>query len=419
LGRTLDTFGGGKETIYARSMVSPPSEVKTTLDDALTERTRRAVRAVGVLTTIAIGAVSALEIVAPMGANTMQRLSRAALMLLTLPAVFALRPGASKPWIHTFGILFPTLGIAHALFTIATSGGGASDQIAIFPVTLAAATFVYCAPPKHAAPLYACYLGAYVVMLLRFTSPESGTALANGIRWGVLGFAFSMIGIVLNHRTLSDAFTSRLALQEESRRATLATERTRISRDLHDHIGARLTGIALRAERDMERLPNEARETLEWMQDTVAVCMEELRDTIWALSSAGQDAQALSAILRRRVEDMTAAAGIALAWELDLGGALEPLSPGTSVALTAILREAVTNAVRHSAAKTLQVSLRREGSALRLEVADDGRGLPASLKEGRGLENMRARAREERGELRVEANGRGGVSVVVSLPVGA
>lgn len=399
-----------------------PSTLDTsaTLEDALAGRMRRAVRFIAVFGSLAVIFTTTVELFSPTGANALQRWSRLAMFLLMTPVALAAHPRAPRRRILAFGIFFPTMSVAHALFSIATSGGGASDQIAIFPITIAASTLVMVVSPRLALPIYVAYFTAYVAVVCFFTPANApASAITNALRWGVLGTMLSILGVWLNYRALKDTYAWRLALREESRRAALATERTRLSRELHDHIGARLIGIALRAERETERVPSEAKPVLAWMQETAALGLDELRDTIWALSHAGQDAVALAAALRRRAEDITAAAGLNLEWELDLGSQQEPVAPGTSVALSAIAREALTNSVRHSGAKTVRVNLRRDNDVLRLEVSDDGHGLPAPLVEGRGLANMRARATEQHGEIGFEKNEHGGLRVVATLPAHA
>jgi signal transduction histidine kinase len=249
-------------------------------------------------------------------------------------------------------------------------------------------------------------------------SPEATREqIVNALRWGGLATFLSIAGTWLNYRVLRDTYDWRDALQEESRRATLSLERARIARDLHDHVGARLTGIALRAEREQKRVPEDQREPLVWIQDTIRLCLEELRDTIWALSSTGRDSRELVATLRRRAEDIADAADMHLEWQMDNDAWHGRLSAGVSVALSAIVREALTNTLRHSGAKTVRIALERDDREIRLEISDDGRGLGHSPSEGRGLGNMRTRAKEQNGDVQVSANGDKGVRVIARIPI--
>ena len=125
------------------------------------------------------------------------------------------------------------------------------------------------------------------------------------------------------------------------------------------------------------------------------------------------------ATLRRRAEDIADAADMRLDWEMDPEAWHGRLSSGVSVALSAIVREALTNTLRHSGAKSVRIALLRDEREIRLEIADDGRGLGQTPSEGRGLGNMRTRAKEQNGDVQLEPNGEHGVKVVARIPIAA
>lgn len=83
-----------------------------------------------------------------------------------------------------------------------------------------------------------------------------------------------------------------------------------------------------------------------------------------------------------------------------------------------IVTEAVTNVVRHSSATTCRVAVTAEGSALHLQVEDDGSGLPAQPRDGVGLVSMRRRAAELGGTWTAGPRPGGGTRVEVALPLG-
>ncbi len=92
----------------------------------------------------------------------------------------------------------------------------------------------------------------------------------------------------------------------------------------------------------------------------------------------------------------------------------------TESAAYRIVQEAVTNAVRHSQGSTVVVSLSRSDDWLRVQVSDDGRGLPSAVvragKDGRGLVGMRERAAALGGEFSVRTGESGGAELLVTLP---
>ena len=88
--------------------------------------------------------------------------------------------------------------------------------------------------------------------------------------------------------------------------------------------------------------------------------------------------------------------------------------------LVAVVREAVTNVVKHAHARQVEVEVRLTGDHVELHVADDGAGLPEVLgAEGNGLRNLRARAERLGGEMVVEPREPAGAMLVWRVPVEA
>jgi signal transduction histidine kinase len=86
--------------------------------------------------------------------------------------------------------------------------------------------------------------------------------------------------------------------------------------------------------------------------------------------------------------------------------------------LVAVVREAVTNVVRHAGATQVQIDLAVTDDHLELRVTDDGAGLPEQLRaEGHGLRNLRARAKRLSGEMLVESGPSGGTVLVWRVPL--
>jgi signal transduction histidine kinase len=89
------------------------------------------------------------------------------------------------------------------------------------------------------------------------------------------------------------------------------------------------------------------------------------------------------------------------------------------VEVSRVIREALTNARRHSGARSVDVALLTNGDELVAEVSDDGRGLGPGAEPGMGSRSMRARARRLGGELAVESAPGGGTLVRVLVPMRA
>ncbi|MCC6807099.1 MAG: sensor histidine kinase [Deltaproteobacteria bacterium] len=402
---------------YLRYFHTKPDTTES-LEAALTQRIRRGLRLGALVGLSLVAAMFVLDFVWPSSMSMLHRVTRGLIGLMMLIAALIAPRGASYARTAFAAALLSLSVVAHALINIADSGGARSSSLPVYPIAIATMTYILPMRFRLALLIYPVCLAGYSIVILTSSASAPVEAIVNAFRWGILSTLLSMAGAWLNYRVLRDTYDWRIALREESRRAALALERTRIARDLHDHIGARLTGIALRAEREQKRVGDDQKDALVWIQDTVRLCLEELRDTIWALSSSGRDARELVATLRRRAEDIADTADMTLEWQMDNDAWHGYLSAGVSVALSAIVREALTNTLRHSGAKTVRIALERDAKEIRLEIADDGRGLGESPSEGRGLGNMRTRAKEQNGDVVLEANGERGVKVIARIPIG-
>jgi signal transduction histidine kinase len=100
-------------------------------------------------------------------------------------------------------------------------------------------------------------------------------------------------------------------------------------------------------------------------------------------------------------------------------GFREAFPSEVGVELLRVLREALTNAGRHSRAKNVEVRLRTEGETLLAEVADDGRGFdPTATQGGVGLVGMRERVEAVGGEIEVSSRPGQGTKVTARVPLG-
>jgi len=243
-------------------------------------------------------------------------------------------------------------------------------------------------------------------------------------------FVFVVIGLRLIQqfvRALNRAETMNQELEqrvaEKSRElegnwrqiATLRTaeaaqrERQRIASDLHDDLGAQLLTIAQGSTtwRDPERVSAMARDALNEMRLSVRGMVGEplpvadvfadwRAETVSRLTTAGFDAE----------------------WSADAGSANAVMPARTLVQLTRVLREAVSNAIRHSGGKRLRVSIATDGVELWLAVEDDGRGLVGDKPStGHGMDNIERRVRVLGGRHAWERAPGGGTRLVVSVPL--
>jgi len=202
--------------------------------------------------------------------------------------------------------------------------------------------------------------------------------------------------ITVVQQTLAASFDSRRALEISNAEAG---ERERIYRDLHDDVGAKLLGLAISAER--ANRPHEA--------DLARSALQDMRDVVSRSAQVATPIGDLLADLRAETEQRVNVSGLVLEWHLPECDTDITVSAEAALNLSRILREAVTNVLRHAAAGRIEVVARLTGDRFVLDVIDNGAGCPMSeVKPHRGMIGMQARAAALGGGLnwvRVEPNG--------------
>lgn len=246
-----------------------------------------------------------------------------------------------------------------------------------------------------------------------FAAASAGLALVTGqpaIYWVLGVFLMIMVGIGnISRAALQDKNRELATAQGEVRQFAAAAERERIGRDLHDLLGRTLTLIALKADLAARLADSSPDQAIAEMRDIAAAAREGLAEVRAAVSGM------TGASLAREIAGSKAAlsaAGIAC----EVEGDAEAIDPGTSAVLAMALREAVTNVIRHSGARTCRIALVQQAGGLELAVSDDGDG--QAVRPGGGLAGLTSRLNAAGGELAV-AGDRRGTRLTARLPQGA
>jgi signal transduction histidine kinase len=200
--------------------------------------------------------------------------------------------------------------------------------------------------------------------------------------------------------------------QQSLRDAAIAQERRRLARELHDGLAQDLWFLVTQTR--LLALRHGELNGLAALEQTSQRALEESRLAIGALARPGSEP--LDAALEAVVADLSDRLGTSV--RLHVGGNVA-VEPATRDALVRIVREAITNAIRHGGATTVSVEL-EGGAGLRLRVVDDGRGFevdgPAPRRSGFGLVSMRERAEALGGRLTVASRPGEGTHVELVLP---
>ena len=207
----------------------------------------------------------------------------------------------------------------------------------------------------------------------------------------------------------------------EARFAAALEERTRIARDIHDTLLQGFTGVALKLVAGVNRVSGPP-EVVGALNDVVRLAQRTLVDArraVWDLRSPPPSAGDLPAAIKAAAEDCIRDTGITL--EYDIGGAPRPVDPVIEVAAVRVVQEAITNVIKHAAARTIQIGISFEAKGVRLWVIDDGRGFvvePDIRSYGGhwGLVGMRERASSVRGKVSVRSTPGHGTKVALLVP---
>ena len=193
---------------------------------------------------------------------------------------------------------------------------------------------------------------------------------------------------------------------EEIEQLAKVAERERIARDLHDVLGHTLSVITLKSElagklidRDPERAGKEIREVSEISRQALS----EVRDAIRGYRSKGLAAELAQAKTTLETAGLTV--------QCDAASTVK-LPPVQESVLSLVVREGVTNVVRHAQARSCRLRLEQHNGTCSLEIEDDGLG--SSGEEGNGLRGMRERVEMLGGTLLRDT--RSGTKLTITVP---
>ena len=197
------------------------------------------------------------------------------------------------------------------------------------------------------------------------------------------------------------------------RELDVLSDRERIARDLHDHVIQRLFAVGLALQGAIPRArSNEIQQRLIESVDQLQGVISEIRTSIFDLHGGSSG----STRLRQRLDQAIGTfAGADVRTTTQFVGPLSVVDTVLGDHAEAVVREAVSNAVRHGGARTLAVTVRVDDDLL-IEVIDDGSGMPADITES-GLNNLRLRAAEAGGDLVVGPAPGGGTRLRWSAPL--
>jgi two-component system sensor histidine kinase DesK len=197
------------------------------------------------------------------------------------------------------------------------------------------------------------------------------------------------------------------ATRAELAELAVAGERERMARELHDLLGRTLSLIAVKAELASRLSANGDPAAETELRDVQRLARHAVRDVRDAVAGDRRPSLAAELVAARRA---LRTAGI----DVTVEGSVKDVNPAHEATLAWVLREAVTNVVKHSGAATCRISIDVSGEHTTLEVVDDGRGA-AGDGSGMGLAGLADRVRALGGTLEVGPRSAGGFSLCAKL----
>ena len=208
-------------------------------------------------------------------------------------------------------------------------------------------------------------------------------------------------------------------LQVKARLNAVLAERSRIARELHDTLIQGFSGVTMQMQALAARLHlSPERKTLDEIIQDAGYCLREARLSVGGLRSAPGKTTGLADAVGRAARQLTETRDVALSLRLDESPL--PIPDDVEYNLLRIVQEAITNAVKHSGARTIEVSMNCTPQRLCLTVHDDGVGFVVVDREHAapghyGLIGMRERASQINAELQLNSQPGHGTTVCLEL----
>ena len=242
-----------------------------------------------------------------------------------------------------------------------------------------------------------------------FRTQESVRILKSSLEVALAGL------VVLGFSQLERTARELQAAEAEVARAATEIERARIARDLHDLLGHSLSLVALKTElarRLIDRDPPRASEELADVEEIVRTSLRDVRQAVAGYRQVDLETELSGA----RV------ALVAAGFDVLIERPEERLEPSQDALLGWVVREGVTNVVRHSQGSQCSIEVEAAGDGVRLQILDDGQdstiGIAprASVGTGRGLRGVAERVAQAGGSVEAGWRATGGYALTVTLP---
>jgi two-component system, NarL family, sensor histidine kinase DevS len=319
----------------------------------------------------------------------------------------------------------PSAGRVDELVVVETAGAAAPGQFPPIPVPGSVVGAAYAERgarrlDKLDEPELVADAGPAMLLPLRSTGEADGVVADTVAGVVVVARRAGSRGFSAEQLAMAAAFADQATMawqlansQHRMRELDVLADRDRIARDLHDHVIQRLFAVGLALQGTVARAGSaDVRERISESVDELQNVIGDIRTTIFDLHGG---AAGTTRLRQRITEAVSAFAGSGLRTSVHFAGPLSVVDATLSDHAEAVVREAVSNAVRHAGASLLEVSV-RVADDLTVEVTDDGRGMPTEVTPS-GLRNLCSRAEEVGGRCVLTGAPGGGTTLRWTAPL--
>ena len=231
---------------------------------------------------------------------------------------------------------------------------------------------------------------------------------------GALAVVLGLLGYLfynqqkLKNRQLQKENQLKDALIKIETQSKLQEQRLRISRDLHDNIGAQLTFIisSLDNLKYGFKIPEKLGNKIKGISEFTTTTIHELRDTIWAMNKDKITFEDLQIRISNFIDQANLAAQN-IKFNFNVNESVDNEMAFTSVKgmnIYRIIQEAINNAVKYAEASAIHVDISKHEDRMIIRIKDDGKGFnEATINRGNGLNNMRKRSEDIKGQLTIHS----------------
>lgn len=192
----------------------------------------------------------------------------------------------------------------------------------------------------------------------------------------------------------------------------VAVLRNKISQDLHDEVGATLSGIALYGHLLKNQITNKQAdkvdESIQIIQNSAGEMVTKLNDIVWSVNPGNDSLEALIQKIKDFTLQLAVLKNIDVDITVDKTIAAKKLGMDQRKNIYLICKEAINNALKYSEAKNISLNAFTKNAFTYFIINDNGKGFNiTSVKRGNGLNNMQQRAAELKGQLTIDSNEKG------------